>query len=286
MLPAAIKGRARKESVKMRLGETWTKEIPEGKRGLSGSTIKLIAVITMIIDHTGAAILGRYLVQAGIMQIGMVNDQETAALWMEAHFGLYITYQIMRMIGRVAFPIYCFLLVEGFFKSRDRKKYCLRLFLFALLSEIPFNLALQSKILYSGHQNVFFELSAGLATIMAIHYAGERLSGRVLKFLTGMGIIIASYLAAEYTGLDYGGIGIVCIVLLYLTASGKKVQMITGALSFAWEFTAPLAFIPIGFYNGKRGLSLKYFFYIIYPAHLMVLYLLAVGLGIAGYPGI
>lgn len=268
----------------MRLGETWTKEIPEEKRGLSGSTIKLIAVITMIIDHTGAAILGRYMMQEGIMQAA--NDQNAVVLWMQDHYALYIAYQIMRMIGRVAFPIYCFLLVEGFFKSRNLKKYCLRLLLFAVLSEIPFNLAFNSTLLYPGHQNVFLELFTGLITIMAVHFVGQHLTNRVLKFLAGAGIIIVASMAAQYTRMDYGAIGIVCIVLLYLTASRKKLQILTGALSFLWELTAPLGFIPIGFYNGKRGLSLKYFFYFVYPAHLLILYLLALGLGIAGYPGL
>ncbi|MCM1569245.1 MAG: conjugal transfer protein TraX [Roseburia sp.] len=267
----------------MNLGNVWTKEIPEEKKGLSGSTIKLIAVITMIIDHIGAAVLGRYLTQTGIGNIMQSGSQEALAAWMREFYGLYATYEVMRYIGRVAFPIYCFLLVEGFFRSRDLRKYSLRLFLFAVISEIPFDLAFNGKVWYSGYQNVFFELFVGLLTIMGICAVGERIRSRFLNVLACIGITAAAAMLAEGMALDYGAIGIVCIVLLYSSASNKRRQIIVGALSFCWELTAPLAFIPISFYNGKRGLSLKYFFYMIYPIHLLLLYFICLCLGIAGY---
>ena len=114
------------------------------QKGLSGSTLKLIAIITMLIDHIGAAVIARLLIA------GQGSEM------------LYKIYYAMRAVGRVAFPIFCFLLVEGFFYTGSRKKYALRLFGFALLSEIPFDLAFSGKILEFGYQNVFFTLLIGL----------------------------------------------------------------------------------------------------------------------------
>ena len=118
------------------------------QKGFSGSTLKLIAIITMLIDHIGAAVIARLLIAGQGSEL------------------LYKIYYAMRAVGRVAFPIFCFLLVEGFFYTGSRKKYALRLFGFALLSEIPFDLAFSGKILEFGYQNVFFTLLIGLLTIM------------------------------------------------------------------------------------------------------------------------
>ena len=107
------------------------------KKGLTGSTLKIIAMIAMLIDHIGAAVLVRVIRSTGDMS-------------------LYEGYTILRKIGRIAFPIFCFLLVEGFIHSSDKKKYALRLGIFALLSEVPFDLAFQSKVVGFEYQNVFF----------------------------------------------------------------------------------------------------------------------------------
>lgn len=119
------------------------------RKGLSGSALKIIAIVTMLIDHIAATVIIR------ILKFGGYND------------GLYQLYRVMRNIGRIAFPIFCFLLVEGFMHTRDREKYALRLGCFAAVSEIPFDLAFNGKVLEVGYQNVFFTLLLGLLTMMA-----------------------------------------------------------------------------------------------------------------------
>ena len=126
------------------------------RKGISGSTLKIIAIITMLIDHIGAGVLGILMVVRGLNEAADLNA------WIDANSTLVITYQMMRFVGRLAFPIFCFLLIEGFEHTHDVKKYALRLLSFCLVSEIPFDLLFNGKILEFGYQNVFFTLFIGL----------------------------------------------------------------------------------------------------------------------------
>lgn len=239
------------------------------RKGISGSSLKLLAVVTMLIDHIAAAILARYIKIGG------------AELLSSSLYGIYF---LMRSIGRLAFPIYCFLLVEGFDHTRSRKKYALRLFLFALVSEIPFDLAFNSKVLEFGYQNVFFTLFLGLVTIMILSEVEKHQEWNVVLRILLFAVIIAAGMSAAYAlKTDYSYLGVMCIVVLYLFRVRRLPQVLAGCAAFFWwELPAVLAFIPIYFYNGKRGWNIKYFFYLFYPLHLLILYLICVALGVSG----
>ena len=252
-------------------------------RGISGSTLKLIAVITMIIDHVAAGILIRYLFRNGIHDLD-INNMSAVNQWMDQNAALYSTYNVMRLIGRIAFPIYCFLLVQGFEYTHNRLKYAARLLMFAAISEIPFDLLFKGQILEFGYQNVFFTLFFGLAVMMGLRWVEENLGGRMFTPLLYLIVIAAGMAAAQLAKTDYAAIGVLCIVVTYLFRKKKIWQIVSGCIVFSWELTAPLAYIPIAFYNGKRGWKLKYFFYLVYPVHLFVLYLICMGLGIDSYP--
>lgn len=249
--------------------------------GLSGSTLKLIAIITMFIDHTGAVILGRMLITRTY-----INTQVRTVPVMD-YGALYDVYHLMRSIGRIAFPIFCFLLVEGFSRTRDAKKYALRLGIFALVSEVPFDLAFKARFLELRYQNVFFTLFLGLLTMMAVNWVSHRVWARnqnlqgLICFMLGGMIVVIGCLVAHFLHTDYAARGVLCVMVLYLTRRWKPVQMLSGALSFLWEMPAPAAFLPVIFYNGKRGLRLKYVFYAFYPVHLLFLYLVSLCLGFA-----
>ena len=261
-----------------------TAQARKGKlRGFSGSTLKLIAVITMIIDHTAAGVLGRYLFMSGIGSLD-INNMAVSDQWMDQNAALYGAYNIMRMIGRIAFPIYCFLLVQGFEYTHNRLKYAARLLLFAAISELPFDLLFKGQILEFSYQNVFFTLFFGLAVMMGLRWIEENLGGRMFTPLLYLIVIAAGMAAAQLAKTDYAAIGVLCIVVTYLFRKKKIWQIVSGCIVFSWELTAPLAYIPIAFYNGKRGWKLKYFFYLVYPVHLLLLYLLCMGLGVASYP--
>lgn len=257
------------------------------RKGLSGSTLKWIAVASMLIDHIGAVILGRMV---------LIRNGATAENpWITsiAYDEYTITYMVMRYIGRIAFPIYCFLLVEGFQRTHNKWKYALRLGIFALLSEIPFDLAFNSKVLEFGYQNVFLTLLFGLLAMIAVDFiehrewvAGKYIWNEAIKWSLEILAVAVFAGVAKLMRTDYDAIGIGCIMILYFCRKNKTSQIFAGCVAFLWEMTAPLAFIPIGFYNGKRGLKLKYLFYVFYPLHLIILYLVCMGMGITWVPAV
>lgn len=265
--------------------QTYQTLVPENdtvpkRRGISGSTLKIIAITTMLIDHIGAAILERLLIQRGLLGVNM-NDMTSAMAFYEQNGVLLLLDSGLRMIGRVSFPIFCFLLVEGFMHTRDVKKYAVRLLAFCFLSEIPFDLAFHGKLLDMQFQNVFFTLFIGLLVLISFRYIESReMWSKPVKVLLALACLGAGMYVAQILRTDYFAFGVAAIVLLYVLRKHKALQIIGGCLTFLWEITAPLAFIPIGFYNGKRGISLKYAFYAFYPVHMLILYFIARLLGI------
>ena len=242
------------------------------KRGITGSTLKLIALAAMLIDHIGAVILEPVIFQSASAYNGLMVGTDL----------LYID-QILRLtIGRIAFPIYCFLLIEGFQKTSNRCRYAGRLLLFAIVSEVPFDLAIADTWLSTNYQNVFFTLFLGFVVMIGVEKVKEFNLSKWITGILGIGILFAGMLAADLLNTDYGGYGVLCIAVLYFFRGDRKKQILAGSIAFVagdylyhgslTELLAPLGFIPVAFYNGERGLKLKYVFYLFYPIHLLVLY--------------
>lgn len=214
------------------------------RRGIDAAVLKWIAIISMLIDHFAIAIYWH----------------------LDIH--VYEIYKLQRYIGRIAFPIYCFLLVEGFFYTKNVKKYITRCFVFAFISEIPFDMAIYGTVFSQESQNVYFTLALGLCTL----YVLEQFKGYEIKNVLGQAISVGlfAYLA-QILEVDYHWKGIIFIVMFYYCRNmEKRIRNIIGICFFAYEITAPLAFIPIHLYNGKRGKQNKYLFYILYPLHLLI----------------
>ncbi len=260
--------------------------------GISGYTLKLIAVISMFIDHLGATVLSRILFDGAL--------GAEASMYVNAHWdALHQLYMVMRGIGRLAFPIYCFLIVEGFLHTRSVPKYAARLFVFALISEIPFDLAIRGKVWDLSYNNVFFTLFIGLVVIAGLRWCGERFSGiaadRSVRFgelfirgMLSMFMIFAGMAAAEEVfRSDYGAAGIIAIVVIYLLRKHPKTAILAAVvllarLSSELEIVALADVFVIAYYNGTRGKQSKYFFYAFYPVHLLLLagICMLLGLGI------
>lgn len=235
------------------------------KLGLNGSQLKWIAIISMLFDHS-AKIIRFYFIP------GTAVSYESLA-------GLYSNYETIRTIflqlGRLAFPIFCFLLVEGFLHTSNVKKYGMRLFLFALVSEVPFDLAFFGQPFYFNYQNVFFTLFIGLLTIAGMQKLRDMGKNSIpLDILIGL----AGIIVAELLHTDYGGkIGVLLIICLYYFKDHPLLKCLLGALVILQNSIASnlylglVSFVFIYLYNGKRGRQWKYFFYAFYPVHLLLL---------------
>lgn len=232
-----------------------TETLPTNRRcGFSGTTLKLIACITMLIDHIGASCIEARYGTAENCPAGLTE------------FDL-----VLRLIGRLAFPIFCFLLVEGFLHTHDVKKYIQRLLLFGLVSEIPFDMAFFRTPFAWQHQNVYWTLALGMIAMAAMQRFQDA-AGR-LTWRGGAAAVVCA-LAAELAATDYGAIGVALIVALYLTRNSRVQQCVIGAVMMLFELTAPIAFVLTWFYNGQRGRCPRWeqrAFYLFYPVHLVVL---------------
>ena len=200
-------------------------------------------------------------------------------------------------IGRISFPIFAFLLVEGYFHTRNLKKYVVRLMLFAVISEIPFNLAMGSRWFFPIHQNVLwsFLISLGL-----IHW-NERAKATQKtwrRILVGIITVLLGYILGLLTMVDYYHTGILTVLVFYFFRQRKwwsyigqalclwyiNMEMLSGfsyeihlfeeTYFFVRQSLALLALIPIWLYHGKQGYHSKpfqYACYAFYPLHLLIL---------------
>ena len=224
-------------------------------RILSGSSLKIIAIIAMLIDHIGAIIIYHGYLLPNMAMPGA------------AYADVYNVYMALRFIGRIAFPIFCFLLVQGFIHTSNKRNYAIRLFAFALISEIPFDIAVHDTFFSFSSQNVFFTLLIGFLVIWLIDEFQDKIYLHIV--FIGLGMLLANFLHTDYS---YWGVAL--ITAFYYFKNWPLMQTLSGALLLSWQAPSILAFIPINMYNQKRGISMKYFFYIFYPAHLLILALI------------
>ena len=248
----------------------FSRKKPEIQGGLSGTALKYIAMATMLADHIGAVLLERIVYYRG--------NLEQVAMLMTSQWGdtLYWLWRMLRTVGRIAFPIYCFLLVEGFLHTRDWRRYWLRMAAFALISEIPFRLAVWNTWA-GGSSNVYVELAIGLLVLRGLKQSEGLTQPRRAA---GMAAVIGGgCLAAVFLKADYDMDGILIISLFYLLREKRIVQVMSGgilSLLESWNMcygAGILSAVPLYLYNGKKGQApWKYTFYWFYPLHLMVLF--------------
>ncbi len=215
------------------------------EKGLTGNQLKILAMIAMTLDHIGVQ--------------------------------MFPECQILRIIGRIAFPIFAYMIAEGCKYTRNRKRYLAWMTGSALLCQVVYYVTEQSL-----YQCVLVTFSLAILMIYSIDYAKKCMP---VPIAMAAGIIyLTVYLPVQLPHTDYWidyGIGGVCLpVMIYLCDSKwKKLIAMTGGLAvIAWmlggvQWYSLIAIPLLGMYNGKRGRAkLKYLFYVYYPLHLAVIY--------------
>lgn len=263
----------------------------ERRYGLTGAVLKNTAYVTMLIDHFFAVLFLSY------MKLHLVDGR-----WDP---GLERIYRVGRAVGRISFVLFTFLIVEGFFYTRSRVWFLLRLFLFALLSEIPFDLALSGKVFDWSGQNVYWTLFLGVLVLTLWDYLSyyRNVFATVCRFA----VLLAGCTVAFFFSTDYRFMGILLIFTMYQTREKEEgvrfmaagLVMLFGTwgsnlIRYADMYSADylfrfslremyglLAFVLIFFYNGEKGRQFpKLFYYGFYPVHLLILYGIAKATGV------
>ncbi len=241
----------------------------ENIKGLNLLGLRIIAMVAMLSDH---------------VWITIVDGNN------------WLTY-----LGRLAFPLFAFLLVEGFYHTSNRAKYLGRLFLFAIISEVPFNLMHNGTISYSLHQNVVWTLIVGLLVMMSIEVFKKKIDNVVVTGVVTVMMTYAGYYIASNTLIDYLGFGILTIVLFYtchnlryawigqlagliyinavmMHSTTIPLTLFDATYEFPVQAFAVFSLLIIWKYNGTRGRYnnvLQYGSYFFYPVHMTILGLLA-----------
>ena len=237
--------------------------------------LKMLAVFTMLIDHVTYSFLEKaYDANGQLLSFSLENGR------MLDHIG--------RMIGRQAFPIFCFFLVVGFRKTHSRAGYLARLLIFSALSQFPFQ-----KCIFPGtdvfHASVMVTLTLGMLLIWVIDSADKAFLpheedqsrdnpfGILIFLAVSAGAVFGFCRLAVFLHSDYSYGGVILILLMYLLRKYRILSLFISWMWLSWynrfEMYAAPAFFLLACYNGKRGRQNKYFYYVFYPAHLLLIWL-------------
>ena len=227
---------------------------------MSSFALHIIAMIFMLCDHMWATILD---------------------------------YEWLTCIGRIAFPIFAFLITEGYIHTSNINKYIKRMVIFAIITEIPFNLMVSASPIYPFHQNVLWTFVISLLTLKYLNFDNTK---NIFKSIL---IIILAIIIATITMCDYFGAGVMMVVGFYIFRKSKLLKLlmmiyvnmillqgysypidIAGyTYYFPQQGFALLSLIFIWLYNGKQGYHAKWFkifCYAFYPLHMLILYILTI----------
>jgi hypothetical protein len=216
----------------------------------SGAQLKYIAFISMLIDHVNNALITPMLDGSGFL--------------------LYLS-NIFSILGRIAFPIFVFFIVEGFFKTKSRKKYLLTLIVFGIISEVPFDMFTSKTFFNPYWNNMMFTLALCLITIWIIDALKEKIKIKALWYTVSIIIVIISGLSAMELSLDYDYHAVVVAYIFYIFYDKPLIRAGLGYLSIIKELYSFLGFGLTLTYNGKRGKQYKCINYLFYPVHIFIL---------------
>ena len=224
-----------------------------GIRFLDGTMLKIIAIVSMVFDHVGDMFFPEVLCP--------------------------------RMVGRLDMPLFAFCITEGYIHTRDKKKYLIRMGIFALISEVPFDLAFEGKVSLD-HQNIMLTFFLSILSLMLFDLIRGKMkedSGRysIGKTILGSLVPLGMAVVAILVKADYTIFAVISVFLFYLfkdtrhfVRTGVGVAFLALSRTVGYYCATGLSIIPLLLYNGKKGKGLKWLFYAFYPGHLLLLYLI------------
>ena len=217
---------------------------------LNGAQLKYIAFLSMLIDHTNNALITPMLDGKGLL--------------------LHV-FNLFSILGRIAFPIFIFFIVEGFFKKSSRKRYLITLLAFGMISEVPFDM-FTSKTFFSPYwNNMMFTLALCLITIWMIDSLKEKISNKIVWHIVSIVVVAICSAVAMALSLDYDYHAIIVAYLFYIFYDRPVLGAALGYLSIIKELYSFFGFGIVLTYNGERGRQYKWFNYLFYPVHILIL---------------
>ena len=229
---------------------------------LSAAWLKSIAIISMLADHINKALIYPYLT-SNRGPLAFISD-------------------IFDIIGRIAFPLFCFMLVEGYFKTRSRKKYLLNLLIFGVISEVPFDMFTTASFFNTNWNNIMFSLALVLVTVWSIDALKRKMQKRpkALWYFVSFLIVGVMCIVSMALSLDYEHHAILIGYFFYLF---HDMPIFAIPFGYASMFKEPWALLGFGLtltYNGERGKQNKMLNYWFYPVHMLILGILRLCLDI------
>lgn len=216
----------------------------------NGAQLKYLAFVSMLIDHVNNALV-----------TPMLNGEG---------FLLHLS-NLFSILGRIAFPLFVFFIVEGFFKTRSRKSYLTTLLIFGVISEVPFDMFTSKTFFDPYWNNMMFTLTLCLIAIWLIDSLKEKLPNQVAWYVVSIILVILFGLLAMGLSLDYDYHAILVAYLFYIFYDKPLLGAGLGYLSIIKEVYSFLGFAMTLTYNGQRGKQYKWLNYAFYPVHILIL---------------
>ena len=233
---------------------------------MTASNLKIFGYVTMMFYTVGKAII-----ENGLLHINAYTDIQFAVLLKENADQMILSgwAVVFSFIGVLAVPVFAFTLVEGFQHTSDLKKYFLRMSVFALLSEIPYDMAMHQKFFDFSDQNVLFTLAVCLIMLygLRIYHGKSTLRCRIVKLV----IVMAALLWCSILHSAFGMCMVLLVAVYYLFYDKKGIRILIGCGISSLYVTAPFSGYALWNYNGELGCEQKNrIFYWIYPIHLLL----------------
>lgn len=233
------------------------KNIFQRIRIFNGAQLKYIAMLSMLADHVNKALIYPSINSSALM---LLSD-------------------VLEILGRIAYPLFLFFLVEGFFQTKSRPKYMLHLLLFAVISEIPFDLFTTRTLFEPNGNNILFTFALVLVTLWGLDTLKNKLP-KAAWYPVSFGFVAAACVAAMLSGVDYEYHAVLGGYFFYIF---RHVPPVSIPFAFASMYKEPWSLLGFALtltYNGERGRQHKWLNYAFYPTHLLVLGVLRLWLNV------